>query len=91
MGLRPNGASGSIKGPRQLPQQLALTWTRDGIHLLSAGDRDDPAIRSWDTSTWKQAGDHWTGHDDESDINNIILNPAGTLLASASVDHTVRL
>src|SRR6266436_1856480 len=69
----------------------SLTWTRDGIHLLSAGDRDDPVVRSWDTSTWKQAGDPWTGHDDKSDINHIILNPAGTLLASASDDHTVRL
>jgi hypothetical protein len=68
---------------------LSLAWTRDGIHLLSAGGDDDPVIRSWDTSTWTQAGDPWTGHDD--DINEIILNPAGTLLASASSDKTVRL
>jgi WD40 repeat protein len=68
---------------------LSLTWTRDGGRLLSAGDDNDPVIRSWGTSTWTQAGDPWTGHGD--DINYIILNPAGTLLASASGDDTVRL
>jgi WD40 repeat protein len=67
----------------------SLAWTRDGGRLLSAGDEDDPVIRSWDTSTWTQAGDPWTGHGDQ--INEIILNPAGTLLASASGDDTVRL
>jgi hypothetical protein len=69
----------------------SLTWTRDGAHLLSAGSRDDPVIRSWDTSTWKQAGDPWIGHDKDEDIIHITLNPAGTLLASASQDCTVRL
>jgi WD40 repeat protein len=67
----------------------SLTWTRDGGRLLSAGDEHDPVIRSWDTSTWTQAGDPWTGHSNH--IYHIILNPAGTLLASASEDHTVRL
>ncbi|OJA08747.1 hypothetical protein AZE42_06092, partial [Rhizopogon vesiculosus] len=52
----------------------SLTWTRDGSHLLSAGDENDPVIRSWDTSTLKQAKDPWTGHDEI--IHNIILNPA---------------
>ncbi|KAJ8584581.1 WD40 repeat-like protein [Rhizopogon salebrosus TDB-379] len=68
---------------------LSLAWTRDGGRLLSAGDQHDSVIRSWDTSTWTQAGHPWTGHGD--DINYIILNPAGTLLASASSDNTVRL
>jgi WD40 repeat protein len=67
----------------------SLTWTRDGVHLLSAGDEGDPVIRSWDTSTWTQAGHPWTSH--SSHIYHIILNPAGTLLASASADNTVRL
>ncbi|OAX31047.1 WD40 repeat-like protein, partial [Rhizopogon vinicolor AM-OR11-026] len=67
----------------------SLTWTRDGSHLLSAGDENDPVIRSWNTSTLKQAGNPWTGHDKY--IHNIVLNAAGTLLASASSDHTVRL
>ncbi|KAG2038184.1 quinon protein alcohol dehydrogenase-like superfamily [Suillus americanus] len=69
----------------------SLTWTHDGAHLLSAGNRNDPVIRSWDTSTWKQAGDPWIGHDEDEPIYQIILNPAGTLLASASGDCTVRL
>jgi WD40 repeat protein len=70
---------------------VSLTWTPDGAHLLSAGDQDDPVIRSWDTSTWKQAGDPWIGHDENKNIYHITLNPAGTLLASASRDCNVRL
>ncbi|KAG1818751.1 WD40-repeat-containing domain protein [Suillus subaureus] len=69
----------------------SLTWTRDGAHLLSAGSKEDPVIRSWDTSTWKQAGDPWIGHDEDEPVNHIIFNPAGTILASASDDCTVRL
>ncbi|KAG0691808.1 quinon protein alcohol dehydrogenase-like superfamily [Suillus ampliporus] len=68
----------------------SLTWTHDGAHLFSAGDYNDPVIRSWDTSTWKQV-DSWTSHDDNTTVHYITLNPAGTLLASASGDHIVRL
>ncbi|KAG2748840.1 hypothetical protein P692DRAFT_201865968 [Suillus brevipes Sb2] len=39
----------------------------------------------------QQAGDPWFGHDKDRDIYHIILNPAGTLLASACDDCTVRL
>jgi WD40 repeat protein len=67
----------------------SLAWTHDGSRLLSTGDKNELAIRSWDTSTWTQAGDPWTGHGNP--INEIIINPAGTLLASASNDNTVRL
>jgi len=70
---------------------FTLTWTCDGTHLLSAGNEHNPVIRSWDTSTWKQAGDPWIGYDKNKYISRIILNPAGTLLASASNDCTVRL
>jgi WD40 repeat protein len=70
---------------------LGLTWAHDGAHLFSAGSSNDPVIRSWDTSSWKQAGDPWIGHDKDCTINHIIFNPAGTLLASASYDCTVRL
>ncbi|KAG1858847.1 WD40-repeat-containing domain protein [Suillus subluteus] len=69
----------------------SLTWTPDGAHLLSANSKEGPVIRSWDTSTWKQTGDSWIGHDEGEHIYHIILNPAGTLLASASEDCTVRL
>jgi WD40 repeat protein len=81
-----------FKGHRDFnATNVGLTWTRDGAHLFSAGDVDDPVIRLWDTSTWKQAGDPWIGHDKDLDVNHIILNPAGTLLASASDDCTVIL
>ncbi|KIK41189.1 hypothetical protein CY34DRAFT_221995 [Suillus luteus UH-Slu-Lm8-n1] len=82
-----------FKGHRDFnkAKNLRLTWTRDGTHLISAGDRHDPVIRSWDISTWKQAGDPWIGHDKDCHISHIILNPEGTLLASASHDCTVRL
>ncbi|KAJ8582783.1 WD40 repeat-like protein [Rhizopogon salebrosus TDB-379] len=70
-------------------ENTSLALTHDGGRLLSAGAKNDPVIRSWDTSIWTQAADPWTGHDNH--INGIILNPAGTLLASASSDHTIRL
>ncbi|KAG2748836.1 WD40 repeat-like protein [Suillus brevipes Sb2] len=72
-------------------RNLGLTWARDGAHLISAGSNKDPAICSWDTSTWKQAGDPWFGHDENCGINHIISNQTGTLLASACDDCTVRL
>jgi WD40 repeat protein len=70
-------------------RNLLLTWTPDGVHLLSAGDVKDPVIRSWNTSTWKQVGDPWA--DNNVRISHITLNPTGTLLASVSDDRTVRL
>ncbi|KAG2128625.1 WD40-repeat-containing domain protein [Suillus bovinus] len=66
-----------------------LVWTPDGTRLLSAGSRYDPTIREWDTSTWQQVGHPWKGHADR--INAIAINPAGTLVASASGDKHVRL
>ncbi|KAG2748826.1 WD40 repeat-like protein [Suillus brevipes Sb2] len=83
-----------FKGHRDRFNQAAnseLTWTRDGAHIFSAGYEDDPVIRLWDTSTWKQAGDPWFGHDKDCAINYITLNQTGTLLASASADCSVRL
>ncbi|KAG2142888.1 uncharacterized protein EDB93DRAFT_597938 [Suillus bovinus] len=68
---------------------LSLAWTPDGTRLLTGGDYDDPTIRKWDTTTWKQVGDPWTGHSDY--INAIAVNHAGTLVASASHDNHVHL
>ena len=73
------------------PVSGSLAWTQDGTRLFSTGDQNDPVIRSWDASTWKQAGDPWTGHDDREDIRQIVLHPTNTLLASISDDLTIRL
>ncbi|KAG1800320.1 uncharacterized protein HD556DRAFT_1439176 [Suillus plorans] len=68
---------------------FSLAWTPDGTRLLTGSMNDDPTIREWDTTTWKQVGDPWTGHTDQ--INTIAIHPAGTLVASASRDIHVRL
>jgi len=67
----------------------SLAWTPDGTRLLSGGSSSDPTIREWDTSTWKQVGGPWTSH--AKDVKAIAVNPAGTLVASASLDNQVRL
>lgn len=68
---------------------LCLAWTPDGTRLLSAGSYCDTTIREWDSFTWKQVGDPWDGH--TGDIRRIVVNLAGTFVASASNDKTVRL
>jgi WD40 repeat protein len=65
-----------------------LTWTPDGTRLLSGGSAQDPTIREWNTSTWKQVGDPWSGHTDQ--IKALTVNSTGTFVASASNVH-VRL
>ncbi|KAG2134884.1 uncharacterized protein EDB93DRAFT_1331178 [Suillus bovinus] len=67
----------------------SLVWTPDGTCLLTGGNSVDPSIREWDTTTWKQTGNPWTGHTDQ--INDIAIHPTGTLVASASDDSYVRL
>ncbi|KAG0708659.1 hypothetical protein DFH29DRAFT_427026 [Suillus ampliporus] len=68
---------------------MSLAWTPDGTHLISGGGTMDPTIREWDASTWQQVGNPWTGH--TGYIRSIVIHPAGTLIASASDDHRVRL
>ncbi|KAG2354024.1 hypothetical protein BDR07DRAFT_1431077, partial [Suillus spraguei] len=68
---------------------ISLVWTPDGTRLLSAGNKEDPTIREWDTLTWKQVGHPWKGHTNY--IHVIAIHPAGTLIASASKDNHVRL
>lgn len=67
----------------------SLAWMPDGTGLLSGGNNYDPTIREWDISTWRPVGDPWKGHTDG--IGAIAVNSAGTLVASASTDHCVRL
>ncbi|KAG1785781.1 uncharacterized protein HD556DRAFT_1456313 [Suillus plorans] len=67
----------------------SLAWTPDGTRLLTGGNNSDPTLREWDTKTWKQVSDPWTGHTDY--IQAIAIHPAGTLVASASSDNHVRL
>jgi WD40 repeat protein len=68
---------------------LPLAWMPDGTRLLSGGCRLDPTIRAWDIFSGQQVGDPWKGHN--HDINAIAVNSDGTLVASASTDHHVRL
>ncbi|KAG2072881.1 WD40 repeat-like protein [Suillus decipiens] len=68
---------------------FTLLWTPDGKQLVSAGNKHDPAIRVWDSSTWKQVGEPCKGHTEA--VWMIALNSTGTLLASASDDHRVRI
>jgi len=72
-----------------IDKDLSLVWTPDGTRLLSAGSFSDRTIREWDTSTWKQVGDPWRGHNDR--INALAVDSTGTFLASASSDKDVRL
>ncbi|KAG2153472.1 uncharacterized protein EDB93DRAFT_1248737 [Suillus bovinus] len=68
---------------------LSLVWTPDGKQLVSSGNRRDPTLQIWDSSTWTQVGEPYKGHTDS--VHMIALNPTGTLLASASYDHQIRL
>jgi WD40 repeat protein len=77
----------SFKGHKERNNSLA--WTPNGTRLLTGGNSADPTIREWDALTWRQVGEPWMGHTQY--INDIAVNPAGTLVASASPDNSVRL
>jgi WD40 repeat protein len=60
----------------------SLAWTPDGTCLLSG---HQTYLREWDTSTWQQIGDPWTGHTSESEssesnqsIYALAVNSTGT-------------
>jgi WD40 repeat protein len=85
----PNTRKCVVNFKGHIPYNFSLVWTPDGTRLLTAGDKDDPTVREWDSLTWKQIGDPWTGH--TLDISSIAIHPAGTLVASASYDRHIRL
>ncbi|KAG2743639.1 hypothetical protein P692DRAFT_201794691, partial [Suillus brevipes Sb2] len=68
--------------------QIYNPGTRERVACFR-GDNSDPTIREWDPLTWKQVGHPWKGH--TSFIEAIAVDPAGTLVASASYDKHVRL
>ncbi|KAG1831007.1 WD40-repeat-containing domain protein [Suillus variegatus] len=68
---------------------LSLAWSPDAKRLLSGGDDHDPSIREWETSSWTQVGEPWTGHTYK--INSIAVHSTGTHAVSASSDNSVRL
>ncbi|OAX39466.1 WD40 repeat-like protein [Rhizopogon vinicolor AM-OR11-026] len=76
-----------IKSLGQHYRTHSLVWTPDGTRLLSAGN---PIIREWDSSTWLQVGDIWTGETD-SFCQCIAVNSNGTLIAYTTIANHVRL
>ncbi|KAG1785064.1 uncharacterized protein HD556DRAFT_1460881 [Suillus plorans] len=67
----------------------SLAWSPDAKRLLSGGDDGDSNIREWDTSSWTQVGEPWTGH--MYKINTIAVHSAGMHAVSASSDNSVCL
>lgn len=64
-----------------------LAWTSDGTRLFSMRG----GIQEWDTSTWKHVGGHQPTGYCSRHVKNIVINPAGALVAFASLDKHVRL
>ena len=63
-----------------------VLWSSDGSRLFSTYDS---AIHCWNSATGQQIGQPWTGH--TNGIRSLSLSPNGLILASASLDKTVRL
>jgi WD40 repeat protein len=70
------------------PPSVSLVWTPDSTRLLS-GDRDDTAIREWDSLTWMQIGQIWKGHTGHQ--WRMAVNCDGTVVASPTKHNHIRL
>ena len=62
-----------------------VLWSRDGSRLFSGLSQ---IICCWNVATGEQIGGAWTSH--ARFIRSLSLSPDGSILASASSDHTVR-
>ncbi|KIK81105.1 hypothetical protein PAXRUDRAFT_204175 [Paxillus rubicundulus Ve08.2h10] len=65
----------------------SMVWSPDSRQLISACN--DGQIYFWSAPTGAQLGSPLQAHLDK--INCVAISPSGSLLASASVDHTARL
>ncbi|KIJ11250.1 hypothetical protein PAXINDRAFT_171845 [Paxillus involutus ATCC 200175] len=65
----------------------SIVWPPDGRQLISACE--DGQIYFWSAPTGTQLGSSLQAH--LGDINCMAISPSGSLLASASDDHTARL
>ncbi|KAI9455830.1 quinon protein alcohol dehydrogenase-like superfamily [Boletus coccyginus] len=74
-----------ILGPLGGGWVFGVLWSRDGSRLFAS---DDETILCWNSDTGQQIGHPWTGHTDH--ILSLSLSPDGSILASASLDGTVR-
>ena len=61
-----------------------VLWSRDGSKLFAS---PGGTIQCWNSDTGQQIGHPWTGH--TGAICSLSLSPDGSILASASFDHTV--
>jgi len=65
-----------------------VIFSREDMHLLSAGGPFDKSIRIWDLKTGKNINSLY-GH--TSDISSLALSPDDSYLASASWDKTIKI
>ena len=78
----------SIAGPLGNPggDGLRVAFSPDGKTIVSSAGK---ALQLWDVSTGNPLGEPMRGHEDP--VGSVAFSPDGKLLASGSLDHTIRL